>query len=226
VTGVQTCALPIFPPDSAHGWTGRQNEQAEIYVLQFDWIPHAIRALVPSGGVASVRLTTREISLFKSVYGSFQNLSRVSDTTKELLTQRNLASLGLMLAARAETSRKVTSTSRQSSVVQASLKRYREELPKGPLLTTISSFVNLSPSQLRRLYKSVLHRSPRSEFLKWRMQRAKYLLAITNDTVQQISDEVGYGSEAAFCRTFKRYTGKSPQLWRRFQREGIHEWKP
>jgi AraC-like DNA-binding protein len=32
--------------------------------------------------------------------------------------------------------------------------------------------------------------------------------------VRAIADSVGYGSEAAFSRAFKKHTGVSPQAWR------------
>ena len=50
---------------------------------------------------------------------------------------------------------------------------------------------------------------------KWRMQAAARMLLDTRATVATIAFEVGYESEAAFARAFKRLVGKPPAAWRR-----------
>jgi AraC-like DNA-binding protein len=47
------------------------------------------------------------------------------------------------------------------------------------------------------------------------MQVGAALLRDTTATVASIAQEVGYESEAAFARAFKRLVGKPPALWRR-----------
>ena len=49
----------------------------------------------------------------------------------------------------------------------------------------------------------------------WRMQVAAALLRDTNATVASVAQDVGYDSEAAFARAFKRLVGKPPAAWRR-----------
>ena len=51
------------------------------------------------------------------------------------------------------------------------------------------------------------------------MQTAARLLLETRSTVAAIALDVGYDSEAAFARAFKRLVGKPPAAWRR-EREG------
>jgi AraC-like DNA-binding protein len=50
---------------------------------------------------------------------------------------------------------------------------------------------------------------------QWRMQAAARMLLDTRATVATIALEVGYDSEAAFARAFKRLVGKPPAAWRR-----------
>jgi AraC-like DNA-binding protein len=49
----------------------------------------------------------------------------------------------------------------------------------------------------------------------WRMQVAAQQLREGRGSVAQIAFEVGYESEAAFSRAFKREFGTSPGTWRR-----------
>jgi AraC-like DNA-binding protein len=48
---------------------------------------------------------------------------------------------------------------------------------------------------------------------QWRMQLAATLLA-SPTTLAKIADDVGYGSEAAFSRAFKKIVGVAPATWR------------
>jgi AraC-like DNA-binding protein len=47
------------------------------------------------------------------------------------------------------------------------------------------------------------------------MQVAAGLLSGGSATVAQVADEVGYASEAAFSRAFKKIVGVPPAAWRR-----------
>jgi AraC-like DNA-binding protein len=49
----------------------------------------------------------------------------------------------------------------------------------------------------------------------WRMQVAAALLRDTRATITSVALDVGYSSEAAFARAFKRLVGSPPAAWRR-----------
>jgi AraC-like DNA-binding protein len=50
---------------------------------------------------------------------------------------------------------------------------------------------------------------------QWRMQLAAGRLSTGSAKVAAIAEEVGYESEEAFSRAFKRVMGVSPAAWRR-----------
>jgi AraC-like DNA-binding protein len=49
---------------------------------------------------------------------------------------------------------------------------------------------------------------------RWRMQIAARRLADPAVRVSTVAHEVGYDSEAAFSRAFKKFVGRSPNQWR------------
>nr|WP_083602491.1 helix-turn-helix transcriptional regulator [Hydrococcus rivularis] len=55
---------------------------------------------------------------------------------------------------------------------------------------------------------------------QWRLQLIAQHLQNTNTSMAKIAAQVGYESEAAFSRAFKRYVGMSPSSWRRHQMVG------
>ncbi len=55
---------------------------------------------------------------------------------------------------------------------------------------------------------------PGRYLLEWRMLKARHLLQ-AGQTLAEIAERVGYGSEAAFVRAFKRRFGETPGRFRR-----------
>lgn len=79
--------------------------------------------------------------------------------------------------------------------------------------------VGLSRSALHERFTQLIGVPPMQYLAQWRMQTAARLLLETRSTVAAIGLDVGYDSEAAFARAFKRLVGKPPAAWRR-AREG------
>lgn len=75
--------------------------------------------------------------------------------------------------------------------------------------------VGLSRSALHERFGEMVGQPPMQYLANWRMQAGAALLRDTGATVASIAQEVGYESEAAFARAFKRAVGKPPALWRR-----------
>ena len=59
---------------------------------------------------------------------------------------------------------------------------------------------------------------PMAYLIRWRLQLAARALGSTSRGVADIAEEVGYESEAAFNRAFKREFGSPPARYRREQR--------
>jgi AraC-like DNA-binding protein len=72
----------------------------------------------------------------------------------------------------------------------------------------------VSRSALDERFRQVLGRSPIRYLTEWRMHLAEELLATADLSVVAIARRVGYESEEAFSRAFKRANGCSPSLWR------------
>jgi AraC-like DNA-binding protein len=75
--------------------------------------------------------------------------------------------------------------------------------------------VGLSRSALHEHFVELMGTPPMQYLALWRMQCAARLLLETRATVAAVALDVGYESEAAFARAFKRTVGKPPAAWRR-----------
>jgi AraC-like DNA-binding protein len=78
--------------------------------------------------------------------------------------------------------------------------------------------VGLSRSALADRFIRLVGVPPMQYLGKWRMQVAMQKLRDTNASLAQVADMVGYESEAAFSRAFKKTVGAAPATWRRSRR--------
>jgi AraC-like DNA-binding protein len=71
-----------------------------------------------------------------------------------------------------------------------------------------------------------MHKSPMQYLTQWRMQLATRLLERQGGSIAQVAGEVGYESEAAFNRAFKKVVGIPPGAWRRDKRASLETVPP
>ena len=79
----------------------------------------------------------------------------------------------------------------------------------------LSREVGLSRSALADHFIHLIGAPPMNYLTNWRMQIAAQKLKHTNATLAQVAGMVGYQSEAAFSRAFKKSFGTAPATWRR-----------
>ncbi|MEO1233067.1 MAG: AraC family transcriptional regulator [Myxococcota bacterium] len=75
--------------------------------------------------------------------------------------------------------------------------------------------VGTSRSRLAEAFTLKVGLPPMRYLARWRLQIASMQLTETSSSVAEVARDVGYASEAAFSRAFKRTTGLSPAAWRR-----------
>jgi len=115
-----------------------------------------------------------------------------------------------------------TGSARDDLVAVLDFARLRFDLSiTGTLLTEERERPELLESARRQMiipaidrFRQVLGRSPIRYLTEWRMHLAEELLATTDIGVVAVAHRVGYESEEAFSRAFKRARGLSPSHWR------------
>lgn len=86
-------------------------------------------------------------------------------------------------------------------------------------LERLAEEAGLSRSSLHERFVHFIGTPPMQYLTRWRMQVASGLLRDTAAKLVEVSLAVGYESEAAFSRAFKREVGVAPGAWRRDRRE-------
>ena len=76
-----------------------------------------------------------------------------------------------------------------------------------------------SRTNLAQRFASFVGEPPMQYLARWRMQVAATLLSESGAKVAAVGAEVGYDSEAAFSRAFKKAVGFAPGAWRQARRQ-------
>jgi AraC-like DNA-binding protein len=86
--------------------------------------------------------------------------------------------------------------------------------------------VGLSRSALADRFIRLIGVPPMHYLANWRMQVATQRLRDTSASIAQVAEAIGYDSEAAFSRAFKKAFGTAPGSWRRSNSSPISRAKP
>ncbi|HEX6130907.1 MAG TPA: AraC family transcriptional regulator [Actinomycetota bacterium] len=77
-------------------------------------------------------------------------------------------------------------------------------------VSSLADEVSMSRSAFAARFAELVGESPIAYLTRWRMHVASEWLAEDGRTVSQVAGQLGYGSEAAFSRAFKRVIGAPP----------------
>lgn len=75
--------------------------------------------------------------------------------------------------------------------------------------------VNMSRATLIRQFKHTVGVSPMTYLLNWRMTKAYHLLKQSNNTVEQIAEEIGFSTARTLTKAFQRHYAMTPSELRR-----------
>lgn len=94
--------------------------------------------------------------------------------------------------------------------------RLLHESPRRPwTVDLLAHEVAMSRSGLAQRFTRLLGQSPMKYLSEWRIHLAKQMLRDRGDNIETIAERIGYESQPAFNRAFKRATGSPPAVWRR-----------
>lgn len=85
----------------------------------------------------------------------------------------------------------------------------------------VAAVCGLNRSYFGKIFKQAVGKSPQEFLLSYRMAKAAELLKLTQLSIGDISQAVGYENQLHFSRAFKNIYGMSPREWRNCNRISI-----
>jgi AraC-like DNA-binding protein len=102
-------------------------------------------------------------------------------------------------------------------IVGAALRALHAEPARPWTLEELARVAGTSRSVLAERFAQLVGQAPMQYLAQWRMLLASNLLARSNAPLARIAEEVGYQTDTAFSRAFRREYGMPPAAWRRRQ---------
>lgn len=102
--------------------------------------------------------------------------------------------------------------------IESSINYMEKNIDKPVSLEELSSFNNLSKSQLTEVFKEKTGYSPIDFFIRLKIQKACSQLDLSDLTVAEVSSNVGYSDQYYFSRIFKKIMGMSPSDYRKIKK--------
>jgi AraC-like DNA-binding protein len=99
--------------------------------------------------------------------------------------------------------------------IGAALALMHKDIAATRTVEELATAAGMSRSGFALRFKEKVGQSPLDYQARWRMFRAGHLLRSTDTPLAEVAGRVGYESEAAFNKAFKRMTGTAPGAFRR-----------
>lgn len=103
--------------------------------------------------------------------------------------------------------------------VHAALRGIHDDPAAAWSVASLGERVGLSRAAFARRFTAVTGQSPMSYLMWWRMVVASGRLRQSDDSLHEVAGDVGYASEFAFAKAFKRQFGISPGQYRRREQQ-------
>ncbi len=99
--------------------------------------------------------------------------------------------------------------------IGSALTRFHTAAEQRWTAATLARQAGMSRSAFFSRFTTLVGEPPSAYITRWRMCLARARMRGNRDGLAEVAASVGYGSEAAFSRAFKRQVGMSPTAWRR-----------
>jgi len=97
------------------------------------------------------------------------------------------------------------------------IRSIHDQLEKNWTVESMATCAGMSRSAFASKFKTIVGQSPLEYLTRWRMHKASALIRQNDSNVSEISHAVGYESESAFTKAFKREMGETPSEFRKRQ---------
>jgi AraC-like DNA-binding protein len=105
--------------------------------------------------------------------------------------------------------------------IGAALKAMHERIENPWTVETLAAAAGMSRSAFALRFKELLGETPLEYLTNWRMYKATGLLQGNDRKLLEVAKSVGYDSDAAFSKAFKRVLGAAPREYRRSAMEAL-----
>lgn len=209
--------LWVFAPECSHAWLNADTAGYERVVLHFGSVPYPVDELARrNGGWLARPLDAVGVERVRAIAAAVQPHFCRPTLISPLHFQSALTQLGMLLLEDNEFALLPPAlTDLANFKIERALSWYTEHLSSAPSVKEVADAIHISPSHLRRLFWQGRRTSPKAQFQRIRLEKAKELMSRSTFTLEEIARTCGYASASHFCREHKAACNFTPTTWRK-----------
>ncbi len=213
---VRPGAVYLSRPDQNHqSYTEKEDQLMVIYSVSFGVDKEEETFMKPLRGI--FEKNDGEELLGKGLGLFFEDLRRKKNSGNENLKIAAEHKLIAFIYELISTTAAWTST-RTTSYIDEALSVMQSSLTQSLNMDALITKLGIDKSYFIRLFKKTMGIPPLRYYMELKMEAARTSLRITDKSIRQISEELGYKDEFYFSRVFKEFTGLAPLLYRQGNR--------
>jgi len=214
---VREATLWVFAPECSHAWLNGDAAGYERASLHFGSVPYPLDEVVRrNGGWLERRLSAAEVERIRAIATAVQPHFCRPTLISPLHFQSALTQLSMLVLEGNEFALLPPAlTDLANFKIERALSWYTEHLSSAPSVKEVADAIHISPSHLRRLFWQGRRTSPKAQFQRIRLEKAKELMSRSTFTLEEIARACGYASASHFCREHKTAYNFTPTTWRK-----------
>ncbi|MFD0633002.1 AraC family transcriptional regulator [Catenulispora yoronensis] len=221
--------LGVIVPGQIHHWEQADGVEGVVLLFNEDFLrrhPDDAAVLHVLGALAWLRPDARQMAGLTALAAEMQRELRAAEPGHESVLRAYLHILIVRAARIADALGPDASAadgplSQVNGMVDRYLRLIAAPRQAGRTLTSYAREIGVSPGHLHELVREQTGLTPGKLTRRHRVLEAKRLLAGTDLTVRQVSEQSGFADPSYFCRFFRRETGLTPGEFRR-RATGMH----
>lgn len=198
----------LIPAGTKHSYSLTEKNYAKKFWLHFDLFENGNnffeRYLPP------YKITVGKSKQFEDLFKQVLSLANKNKPSDKLLICTALTSILAFYMERCDYTQNTILENEIDFAIEYLKNNYSEKFS----LVDLAKMVSLSPNYFIKKFREQTGYSPMQYFTILKMERAKFLIEQTTDSIGKIMEELGFYDAAHFSKIFKKYSGYSPKKFR------------
>jgi AraC family transcriptional activator of pobA len=221
--------LGVIVPGQIHHWQDARGIQGSVLLFNEDFLrrhPDDAAVLHVLGALAWLRLEPSQMAGLTALAAEMQRELAAAEPGYESVLRAHLRILivrAARIAGALGSAPAADGATKVSGMVERYLRLIAAPRQASRTLTSYAREIGVSPGHLHELVREQTGLTPGRLTRGHRILEAKRLLAGTDLSVRQVSEQTGFHDPSYFCRFFRRETGLTPGEFRRRATEMHHD---
>lgn len=162
-----------------------------------------------------ITLDKSELEEKKDIFNYLETTDSLNNTNVQIARNAIVLKLICELCSLASKNQIIKNTAHKNTLeIIKTMEYINKSCSEKPDFSKIAADINMSYATYLRFFKQVCGKTPGDYLLLCRINKAKRLLEFTDRSIVDIALECGFYDSSHFVKSFKRFTGITPKMYR------------